>query len=82
LVYLDADRFMVSWMETAEKDVAVIKANIYSSEGELLEQMDLSETASARSSGFPKIEVLDGKMFLVYTETEPEMTLVTRVFML
>lgn len=79
LQYISKDRFIVIWMETSDKNMAVIRGNIYGQDATLLEQIELGSTASARSSGFPKIEILDGKLFLVYTKTKPEMSLVTKV---
>ena len=79
LLVLENGKIMVTWLERNADNTANIKANLYSSTLELEKELIIGQTSAARSSGFPKIAEIRGKVVLGYTVVEPEIRLVTKL---
>ena len=79
LLVLENGKTMISWLERNADNSASIKANVYSSTLQLEQELDIGQTSASRSSGFPKIGEVDGKVVLGYTIVEPEVRLVTKL---
>lgn len=68
LVMLNEEEAIVTWMETIEKEtfVQLMKVNQNGAKGEVI---TLSNTSAERSSGFPQIALMEGKIYAAMTIT-------------
>ncbi|MFY0684402.1 MAG: exo-alpha-sialidase [Balneola sp.] len=68
--FLEDETFLVSWLERNMEDrsKAQFLANHFSSDGELLNEYQLTEMSSSRSSGFPQISSYNGKIIAAWTD--------------
>ncbi len=64
---LDENKALLSWMRLNQKDAELRLALIDKSEGILISKV-VSELSSARSTGFPQLEVAGGKVFLAWNQ--------------
>lgn len=64
LAWLD-DGFVLGWMD--EKDGARLRVARYSPDGELLEDLTLTEMDQGRISGFPRIVAIDDRLLVAWT---------------
>lgn len=78
LEYLDNGNLIAIWLEDAAEHKAIIRAKIYTEALEVLEDISLGETLSARRSGFPKVVRLGSKLVLIYMNEEG--ALLTKAF--
>ena len=68
--FLEDETFLVSWLERNMEDRATANfiSKHFSSDGELLNEYQLSEMSSSRSSGFPQISSYNGKIIAAWTD--------------
>ncbi len=71
LFMLDENTALLSWMEMNEQDAELRLAVIDKLRGKLT-SMTVSELSSARSTGFPQLEVAGGEVFLAWNEETPQ----------
>ena len=67
--WLDEQNVYVSWMEGS----TIMGAKV-SVEGKVEKEV-IAESSSARSSGFPQIEILDNKLIVAWTDSEKQSVL-------
>ena len=64
---LDGNRAILIWMEQGENNVSFIRAKMIDFSGREYEAITLVETEASRASGFPRIVIKDGRLFLTWT---------------
>ena len=64
---LDSGEVVVSWIDTSVAD-AKIMLSLFSSEGELLNSIDVAKTRASRRSGFPIIESVGDTVYVSWTD--------------
>ena len=70
--FIDADHALLVWMENESKEGALIKGGIVGFGKGMIDSQTLVRTGNSRSSGFPKIEINNEQLFIVWTNTETE----------
>ena len=73
VLYLDAGRALVSWLEQTGPETAAIRVREVRADGEASDSGTLSESSSARASGFPRMAPAPGGGVLVaWTDVSAE----------
>lgn len=78
LTYLNNGNLMVTWLEDALDNKAIIKSKIYDEDLQEIATIDLGITSAARSSGFPKVLHMSGQVFVIHMDVD-EGKLVTKI---
>ena len=68
----DKDAIIVSWLENIGEEKAAIRLAKIQSTGQIEQRMTLTQTSSARSSGFPIMEKLEHQLLVAWTEIVDE----------
>ena len=66
-MYKRQGEVVVSWIDTSVAD-AKIMLSLFSSEGELLNSIDVAKTRASRRSGFPIIESVGDTVYVSWTD--------------
>jgi hypothetical protein len=64
---LDSGKIIVSWIDTSSIE-AKIMLSVFSSEAELLQQVEVANTSASRRSGFPIIESVGESVYVSWTD--------------
>jgi hypothetical protein len=64
---LDSGKIIVSWIDTSSAE-AKIMLSVFSSEAELLQQVEVAKTSASRRSGFPIIESVEKLVYVSWTD--------------
>jgi len=64
----DKEAIIVSWLENLGAEKAAIRLAKIQSNGQIEQRMTLTQTSSARTSGFPIMEKLGNQLLLAWTE--------------
>lgn len=67
VIVMNEQEAIVSWMERDENDVAYVQIVKVSSTGEKGPVTTVTKTSGSRATGFPQIELLDGKIYAAMT---------------
>ncbi len=73
VAFLDKDTVLVSWMESTDKG-AELKIIKVSREGKKFEPIVVAKISSARASGFPQLEIVDGTVYMAWNHIEDKIT--------
>ena len=71
IVMLNQNKALISWMEMSGEDAQLRLALIDKFKGKLT-SMVVSELSSKRSTGFPQLELADGKVFMAWNLETPK----------
>ena len=73
VAFLDKDTVLVSWMESTDDgaDLKIVKVN---SEGKKFEPVVVTKLSSARASGFPQLEIVNGIVYVAWNHIEDKIT--------
>lgn len=64
---LDSGGIVVSWLDTSETDAKIMLSH-FSTEGILLENIEIAKTSASRRSGFPVIESTGDAVYVSWTD--------------
>ncbi|MFP6809868.1 MAG: hypothetical protein VB960_02335, partial [Pseudohongiellaceae bacterium] len=64
---LDSGEVAVSWIDTSEADTKIM-LSLFSSAGELLNNIEVAQTRASRQSGFPIIESVGDTVYVSWTD--------------
>jgi hypothetical protein len=67
--FVNSDHVLLTWMEAADNKEALIMGGLVPFGEDLLEGQVIVRTGNNRNSGFPRIEVLDKKAYMTWTNT-------------
>ncbi|WP_117880740.1 hypothetical protein [Aureibaculum luteum] len=70
---LDKDNALVSWMEST-KDEAEIKVLKVHKDGTKSKPITIANISAARASGFPQLELVNGIIYVAWTDLNGETT--------
>lgn len=73
IVLLDDQTAVVSWLDL-EGETPLIKFRKVSKDKSMNDPIIVSETSASRGSGFPQMEVVDGKLFFAWTDVDGQNT--------
>jgi hypothetical protein len=71
VVMIDESNALIIWLEPNGDDVLIQLMEV-SSDGVMGEAITISKTSAERASGFPQLEVLNGKAYIAWTSIEDE----------